>query len=152
DQRQQHQRPHEHARCRRHGRSIPTSERAAAPIEGRARQFCAHAWAWVRVKLPGLVMAPPDEFPSPSPALVSDRRPDYVVAIGASAGGLEAIEQMFRAMPTRTGMAFVVLQHLSPDFKSQMFELMGRWTSLDVHVAEHGMPLVADTVYLIPPG
>ena len=97
-------------------------------------------------------MAPPDEFPSPSPALISDRRPDYVVAIGASAGGLEAIEQMFRAMPTRTGMAFVVLQHLSPDFKSQMFELMARWTSLDVHVAEHGMPLVADTVYLIPPG
>src|SRR5688572_12192691 len=46
----------------------------------------------------------------------------YVVGVGASAGGLDALEQLFGAMPEDTGMAFVVVQHLSPDFKSVMDE------------------------------
>ena len=75
----------------------------------------------------------------------------YVVGVGASAGGLEALEQMFRRVPDDTGMAFVVVQHLSPDFKSQMDELLTRWTSLPVHVVEHEMRLRPDAVYLIPP-
>src|SRR5690606_28039008 len=49
-----------------------------------------------------------------------------VVAIGASAGGLEALERFFKAMPPDSNMAFVVIQHLSPDFKSLMDELLAR--------------------------
>ena len=46
------------------------------------------------------------------------RTPSYIVGIGASAGGLEAIERFFDNVPQDTGMAFVIVQHLSPDFKS----------------------------------
>ena len=54
----------------------------------------------------------------------------HIVAVGASAGGLESLERLFAKLPTDTGMAFVVLQHLSPDFKSLMDELVGRRTSI----------------------
>ena len=54
-----------------------------------------------------------------------DERIDFpIVGIGASAGGLESLERLFTHLPTDTGMAFVVLQHLSPDFKSLMDELL----------------------------
>src|SRR5205807_666468 len=49
-----------------------------------------------------------------------------IVGIGASAGGLESLEQLFKALPADTGMAFVVVQHLSPDFRSLMDELIAR--------------------------
>src|SRR5262245_13239937 len=54
----------------------------------------------------------------------------HVVGVGASAGGLDALEQFFQAMPEDTGMAFVVIQHLSPDFKSVMDELLARRTKI----------------------
>ena len=58
-----------------------------------------------------------------------------IVGIGASAGGLEALEAMFDQMPNNCGMAFVIVQHLSPDFKSLMVELMGRHTKLSlIHI------------------
>lgn len=60
-----------------------------------------------------------------------------IVGIGASAGGLESLERFFARVPPDTGMAFVVLQHLSPDFKSLMDELLGRRTSMAVRLAEH---------------
>ena len=50
--------------------------------------------------------------------------PTHFVGIGASAGGLEAIEAFFKNMPPRTNLAFVVVQHLSPDYKSLMVELL----------------------------
>lgn len=74
-----------------------------------------------------------------------------MIGIGASAGGLEALEQFFRSMPENPGVAFVVIQHLSPDFKSHMDELLRRVTGLTVKVVEDGEPLEADTIYLIPP-
>jgi two-component system, chemotaxis family, CheB/CheR fusion protein len=77
--------------------------------------------------------------------------PSYVVGIGASAGGLESLEKLFRNLPTDTGMAFVVLQHLSPDFKSMMLELLGRDTTMTIHRVEDGMPVEANSVYLLPP-
>lgn len=77
--------------------------------------------------------------------------PTYVVGIGASAGGLEALERFFESMPAETGMAFVVVQHLSPDFKSVMDELLARRTTLPVHRVTEGMKVQADAVYLIPP-
>jgi two-component system CheB/CheR fusion protein len=55
-----------------------------------------------------------------------------VVCVGASAGGLEAIEALFETMPLDTGMAFVVVQHLSPDFKSHMEELLARKTRIPI--------------------
>ena len=81
----------------------------------------------------------------------ADRGPNYVVGIGASAGGLEALERFFENMPNQTGMAFVVVQHLSPDFKSVMDELLSRRTMLAVHRVAEGMEVQADAIYLIPP-
>ena len=78
-------------------------------------------------------------------------KPDYVVGIGASAGGLDAIQQFFKNMPSDSGLAFVVVQHLSPDYKSMMAELLSKHTVMPVTQASSGMCLEADRVYLIPP-
>jgi two-component system CheB/CheR fusion protein len=75
----------------------------------------------------------------------------HIVGIGASAGGLESLERLFTHLPADTGMAFVVLQHLSPDFKSLMDELLSRRTAMRIRQAEHDMPLEPNTVYLLPP-
>ncbi len=77
--------------------------------------------------------------------------PKYVVGIGASAGGLESLEQLFLNMPTNSGMAFVVIQHLSPDFKSMMNELLARDTSMRIVVVEDGVRVEANAIYLMPP-
>ncbi|MGZ5001175.1 MAG: chemotaxis protein CheB [Methylomonas sp.] len=77
---------------------------------------------------------------------------NYVVAIGASAGGLDALERFFDEMQVNSGAAFVVIQHLSPDHKSMMDNLLSRHTSMPVVVAENGMNLEENRVYLIPPG
>ncbi len=76
----------------------------------------------------------------------------HVVCIGASAGGLDALERFFDACPTDTGAAFVVVQHLSPDHKSMMNTLLSRHTEMPVIMVEEDMPLKADHVFLIPPG
>jgi len=75
----------------------------------------------------------------------------HVVAIGASAGGLDSLERLFTHLPADTGMAFIVLQHLSPDFKSLMDELLGRRTQMPIRQAEHDMAVAPNTVYLLPP-
>ncbi|MCU0952391.1 MAG: chemotaxis protein CheR, partial [Burkholderiaceae bacterium] len=75
----------------------------------------------------------------------------HVVAIGASAGGLDALERFFAALPADSGAAYVVIQHLSPDHKSMMDNLLARHTRMPVQVATHGMPLAPDCVFLIPP-
>jgi len=68
-----------------------------------------------------------------------------IVGVGASAGGLEALERFFQKIPAEPGVAFVVIQHLSPDFKSLMGEVLGRRTAgeldalraaIDRHFAE----------------
>ena len=76
----------------------------------------------------------------------------YVVGIGASAGGLSALEELFSNLSTASGAAFVVIQHLSPDFKSLMKGLLERRTSMSIHRVTEGMELKANSVYLIPPG
>ncbi len=88
---------------------------------------------------------------SSSPAHPVPARPAFVVGIGASAGGLEALERLFKAMPLDTGMAFVVIQHLSPDYKSLMDELMARFTRLTVVRVAEPVDVQADTIYLLPP-
>lgn len=78
-------------------------------------------------------------------------RPTHTVGIGASAGGLEALERLFQSMPDDTGMAFVVVQHLSPDFKSLMNELLSRWTKMPIRTAVNDQLVVANHIYLMPP-
>jgi two-component system CheB/CheR fusion protein len=82
----------------------------------------------------------------------SDSSSDFhIVGIGASAGGLEPLERLFSHLPADTGMAFVVVQHLSPDFKSLMSELLSRRTQMPVRLAAHEMAVEPNSVYLIPP-
>ena len=76
----------------------------------------------------------------------------FVVGIGASAGGLNALEELFSCLPSDSGAAYVVIQHLSPDYKSLMKELLERHTDMDVYRIEAGMELQPNSVYLIPPG
>ncbi len=74
-----------------------------------------------------------------------------IVGIGASAGGLESLEHLFAAMPADTGMAFVVVQHLSPDFRSLMDELIARHSEMPVIVVEDGTRIEPNHIYLLPP-
>lgn len=74
----------------------------------------------------------------------------HIVGVGASTGGLEALEALFNAVPTDSGMAFVVVQHLSPDLKSHMAELLARQTSIPIHRVEHATRVVANSIFLIP--
>lgn len=91
-----------------------------------------------------------DDNPPPSPTTESTVSPRSVVGIGASAGGLEALQTLFSFLPADTGAAFVVIQHLSPDFKSLMDQLLGRCTAMPVHIAQNGEAVQANSVYLIP--
>lgn len=75
----------------------------------------------------------------------------HYVGIGASAGGLEAIEDFFLHMPEEIGLAFIVIQHLSPDYKSLMVELLSKKTKIPVHRCTDGMQVKPDNIYMIPP-
>jgi len=76
-----------------------------------------------------------------------------VVGIGASAGGLAAIEAFFSAMPpdTENGAAFVIVQHLDPHHKSILIDLVKKYTRMPVYVVEDGMEVQPNCVYIIPP-
>lgn len=89
-----------------------------------------------------------DASGSTSPDLA---QPSHYVGIGASAGGLEAIEAFIQNMPANSGLAFILIQHLSPDYKSLMAELLSKRTRMAVHRAENGMQVRADCIYLLPP-
>jgi two-component system CheB/CheR fusion protein len=74
-----------------------------------------------------------------------------IVGIGASAGGLEAFEQFLAHVPEKSGLAYVVVQHLDPTQKAMLADLLQRVTSLIVREASEGSPVEADHVYVIPP-
>lgn len=74
-----------------------------------------------------------------------------IVGIGASAGGLEALELFLANVPTDSGMAFVIIQHLDPTRKGVMVELLQRGTALQVFQARNRMRVEANCVYVIPP-
>ncbi len=74
-----------------------------------------------------------------------------IVGIGASAGGLEACEQFFARVPARSGLAYIVVQHLDPTRKAMLAELLQRATSLSVREAGEQTRVEADHVYVIPP-
>jgi len=74
-----------------------------------------------------------------------------IVGIGASAGGLAAFEAFFSAIPSGSGMAFIIVQHLAPDHKSILTELIGRYTRMQVFEVEDGMVVEPNCTYIIPP-
>jgi two-component system CheB/CheR fusion protein len=79
--------------------------------------------------------------------------PDFpIVAIGASAGGLDAVAGLLDALPDDTGMAFLLVQHLDPDHESQMAELLTRHTGMRIRQAEEGMAIAPDELVICPPG
>lgn len=86
-----------------------------------------------------------------APAIQVSTTPVLYVGIGASAGGLEALRDFFDHMSTDSDAAFIVVQHLSPDFESLMDELLARNTSMSVENVVHGVEVLANTIYLIPP-
>lgn len=77
-----------------------------------------------------------------------------IVAIGASAGGLAAFQAFFSGMPDskKPDMAFVLIQHLAPDHKSILTEIIRKFTSMQVYEVEDGMTVQPNCVYIIPPG
>jgi two-component system CheB/CheR fusion protein len=77
--------------------------------------------------------------------------PGLIVGIGASAGGLEAFTAFFSQLPADSGMAFVLVQHLSPDHESTLTEILARAAPIPVVEAEHGMHVEPDRVHVIPP-
>ncbi|MDZ7892291.1 MAG: chemotaxis protein CheB [Rhodoferax sp.] len=76
----------------------------------------------------------------------------YVVGLGASAGGLEALTAVVKNLPVRLGCVYVVAQHMSATHRSLMTEILGRETTLPVLEAKHGVRPQKDTVYIVPPG
>lgn len=81
----------------------------------------------------------------------AQQQPPLIIGIGASAGGLEALQQFFDCMPGNSGLSFVVIQHLSPDYKSLMADILSKHTDMPVIQVISETPVQADTVYLIPP-
>lgn len=74
-----------------------------------------------------------------------------IVGIGASAGGLEALESFFRNVPEASGMAFVVVQHMDPTRKGILVELLQRSTPMKVVQVNEGTTLQPNGIYVIPP-
>jgi two-component system, chemotaxis family, CheB/CheR fusion protein len=77
-------------------------------------------------------------------------RPFPIVAIGASAGGVEAISELVKNLPSDTGMAFVYIQHLDPTHKSMLPEILGRLTKMKVQDAKQRMRVEPNNIYVIP--
>ena len=87
-----------------------------------------------------------------TPAASGRERRFPIVGIGASAGGLEALDELFAHMPKDTGMAFVVITHQHPGHTSLLPELLGKITNLTVRQAADGLKVEPDHVYVSPPG
>src|SRR5918993_1001811 len=73
-----------------------------------------------------------------------------IVCIGASAGGMEAIHELFDHLPEDTGFSFIVIQHLSSDHKSLMAELLSKHTTMRVVEAKENTVVEGNSVYVIP--
>jgi two-component system CheB/CheR fusion protein len=76
----------------------------------------------------------------------------FIAGVGASAGGLESLERFFRTIPVDSGVAYIVVQHLSADHKSLMEELLRRFTRVPVSDARDDEEILPNHIYLLPPG
>jgi two-component system CheB/CheR fusion protein len=90
---------------------------------------------------------------TPRPAEASPQQPTAfpIVGVGASAGGLESFIELFRHVPSQSGMGFVLIQHLDPRHSSYLTEAIARSTAMPVEEARDGMVVQPDHVYAIPP-
>src|SRR3990167_2571203 len=84
------------------------------------------------------------------PSAVNKEKGFFIVGMGASAGGLEAFEQFFSHIPPDKGMAFVLIQHILPGYKSIMVDILKKYTSMKVLQIEDGMPVEPNSVYIKP--
>ena len=105
-------------------------------------------------------------LPALSPDFIEEEFPDHIdniipsvgyelmpmVGLGGSAGSIKALQRFFEAMPPDSGMTFVVILHLSPEYESTMPQLLGRTTAMRVTQAQSGDKVEANCVYVIPPG
>ena len=73
-----------------------------------------------------------------------------IVGIGASAGGLDAFKKLLTAIPKKSGMAYVIVQHLSPDYPSNLTEILSQSTEVPVHEIINDINLAPDNIYIIP--
>jgi len=80
-----------------------------------------------------------------------DPGPTQIVGLGASAGGLEALEQFLANVPVDSGLAYVVVQHLDPTHKAMLVELLQRATVMPVRSATESLRVEPNVVYVIPP-
>ncbi len=94
----------------------------------------------------------PDALPSDSEraARMSTTRPSYIVGVGGSAGALSAYRALLESLTTDTGMAFVIISHITPDAYSQLALILSRCSTMPTMVAASGMPIRANHVYVIP--
>ena len=77
--------------------------------------------------------------------------PNFIVGIGGSAGALNAYKSLLNALPSTTGMAFVIISHMNPAASSYLALILSRHTKMPVTVAAMAMPILANCVYIIPP-
>jgi two-component system CheB/CheR fusion protein len=81
----------------------------------------------------------------------ANNAPSHVIGIGASAGGLEALQAFFSGLRNDSGAAYVVVQHLSPDYKSMMSELLAKHTEMTIFEVQDSIAVEANCIYLMPP-
>src|SRR5262245_37066064 len=97
------------------------------------------------VPAPGVTLSAP--HPEEPPGL-----PFLVAGVGASAGGLEAFTELLEALPSRPGLALLMVSHLIPDRESHLPEILGRVCRMPVREVSEGMAVEVNHVYVIPPG
>jgi two-component system CheB/CheR fusion protein len=78
-------------------------------------------------------------------------RPNFIVGVGGSAGGLSAYKKLLDTLPFHTGITFVVIAHLMPMANSQLVQILSRHTKMPVILAANSLPIQANHVYVIPP-
>jgi two-component system, chemotaxis family, CheB/CheR fusion protein len=97
-------------------------------------------------------MRMPRSRPLPAREKAGQSDPPWLVGIGASAGGLKALQQFFQAVPEQSGTAFVVILHLDPERESRIAEILGDHARIPVTQVTGATAVEADNIYIIPPG
>jgi two-component system, chemotaxis family, CheB/CheR fusion protein len=119
--------------------SVPNMNRSSKAVEPRPPERFAHAGTTT-------------EFIPQRKSMQTAEEPSFlIVAVGASAGGLEAFIELLKPLPRNPGMTFVLIPHLDPKHKSAMTELMSRATAMEVLQVRDGMRVNPNCVYVIPP-
>lgn len=97
------------------------------------------------------VLAETESSPSALDEVLLAQKRHYIAAIGASAGGLEALSALISHLPADLGIPFVILQHLSPTYRSMLVQLLGRETTMQVCAIEDGLAPQPNQIYITPP-